>query len=139
MKARQEHVVGLPRQAVTLLQALPRSPGRDFLFGRGRQGFNSGGWPLKRLQDRLGDAVGPFTFHDLRDAVRSGLDHLGIAHDVKEAVLAHVPTKLVRTYSAGAPLEAKRRALQAWADRLDVIVGNVAPSNVVALRVEAPA
>ena len=65
--------------------------------------------------------------------MRSGLDHLGIAHDVKEAVLAHVPSKLVRTYSAGAPLEAKRRALQAWADKLDTIVGNAAPTNVVAM------
>ena len=133
MKSRHEHAIALPRQAVAMLEALPRSAGRDLLFGRGAKGFNSGGHPLDRLRARLGSAVGDFTFHDLRDAVRSGLDHLGIAEDVKEAVLAHVPTKLVRTYSAGAPLEAKRRALQAWADRLDVITGEGEPGNVVAM------
>jgi integrase len=133
MKSRHEHAVALPRQAIAMLEALPRATERDLLFGRGAKGFNSGGHPIRRLHARLGSAVGDFTFHDLRDAVRSGLDHFGIAHDVKEAVLAHVPTKLVRTYSAGAPLEAKRRALQAWADRLDAIVGNAAATNVVAL------
>jgi integrase len=52
-------------------------------------------------------------FHDLRRTVRDRLTRdLGVALPVAEAVIGHVPAKLIRTYNpSGVPLKDKRNAL----------------------------
>ena len=52
--------------------------------------------------------------HDLRRAVRTGIDQLGTPPHICEAVLNHLPPKLVRTYNLNTYENEKRKALSAW-------------------------
>jgi integrase len=56
-----------------------------------------------------------FTLHDLRRTVRSGLSRLGVAADVAEAVIGHVPAGIVRVYDRHQRVAEKRDALERWA------------------------
>jgi hypothetical protein len=59
--------------------------------------------------------------HDLRRAVRTGLGRLGVLPHVAEAVLNHLPPKLVRTYDLNSYDAEKREALSKWARHLNKI------------------
>jgi hypothetical protein len=71
--------------------------------------------------------------HDLRRVVRSGLSALKVPHVVCEAILAHTPPGIVRTYDVHEYQDEKREALEVWARRIEGIV-NPPPSNVIRLR-----
>lgn len=66
----------------------------------------------------------PIRVHDIRRTVRDRLTRdLRVAPSVAEAILGHVPPKLVRTYApSGVALRDKRAALQRWGRELDRIV-----------------
>jgi hypothetical protein len=70
--------------------------------------------------------------HDIRRTVRTGLGALGIQPHIAEAVLNHLPPKLVRTYDRNTYLAEKRAALDAWANHLRVIISGA--TNVQRLR-----
>src|SRR5262249_38618647 len=96
-KNHTEHVVPLTDKALAILEAAPRYESRDNVFGMGRGGYK--GW--SKSKSTLDDATKlktPWTLHDIRRTVRTGLGQLGIAPHVAEAVLNHLPTKLLRTY-----------------------------------------
>jgi hypothetical protein len=62
-------------------------------------GDGYGNW--SKAKSKLDAIVGlkePWTLHDLRRTVRTGLGMLGIAPHIAEAVLNHLPAKLIRTY-----------------------------------------
>jgi hypothetical protein len=71
--------------------------------------------------------------HDLRRTGRTGLGILGVAPHIAEAVLNHLPPKLVRTYDRNSYEREKRAALDLWAAHLTRLVSGEA-SNVVPLR-----
>jgi hypothetical protein len=56
-----------------------------------------------------------------------------VAPHVAEAVLNHLPPKLVRTYDTNDYFKEKREALDRWAAHLMRLVGGD-PNNVVPLR-----
>ncbi len=85
------------------------SPQRAFEALRARAGFED------------------WTLHDIRRTVATELDRLGIAPQVREAILGHAPDKLSRTYSKHVPLLEMRRALEKWSAKLDEII-KTAPS-----------
>ena len=72
--------------------------------------------------------------HDLRRAVRTGIDQLGTPPHICEAVLNHLPPKLVRTYNLNTYENEKRKALSAWAHHLKTIVAQATGANVAALK-----
>ena len=74
----------------------------------------------------------PWTNHDLRRVVRSGLSRLRIAEEVREAVLAHVRPGIKGTYDVHDYFDEKREALELWAARLRSIV-EPPPANLYAL------
>ena len=76
----------------------------------------------------------PWTLHDLRRTVRTGLGKLGIAPHVAEAVLNHLPPKLIRTYDRNKYESEKRVALDQWATHLKTIVAQATGANVAPLR-----
>lgn len=81
------------------------------------------------------NALQGWCFHDLRRTVRTGLGGIpGIPHDIRELVIAHVPSALVRTYDLHAYREEKRAALEAWNGRLMRIIEPVASENVVSIK-----
>ena len=67
---------------------------------------------LKRLK------VAPFTVHDLRRTVRTGLARVGVRPDIAERVLNHKLDKLLLTYDRHGYLDERRDALERWAAHL---------------------
>ena len=72
--------------------------------------------------------------HDLRRTVRTGLGTLGVVPHVAEAVLNHLPAKLIRTYDRNTYTADKKAALDSWATHLAVAIAKAKGENVVAMR-----
>ncbi|MFC3725462.1 tyrosine-type recombinase/integrase [Neoaquamicrobium sediminum] len=90
---------------------------------------------------RLQVAGEPWTPHDIRRTVATGLAGIGIMPHVIEAVLNHISgfrSGVAGIYNRNRYEPEKRRALDQWAERLDAIVSGRA-AKVVPLRLEASA
>jgi hypothetical protein len=66
--------------------------------------------------------------------VSTGLGKLDVAPRTAEAVLNHLPPKLIRTYDRNTYLPEKRAALEQWTTHLKTIVAQATGANVTALR-----
>ncbi|MBI4861931.1 MAG: hypothetical protein HY815_16985 [Candidatus Riflebacteria bacterium] len=80
-----------------------------------------------------------WTLHDLRRTVSTRMhEDLGIQPHIVEAVLNHVSghrSGVAGTYNRAHYVEDKRRALVAWANHIDRLVGRgEGPPNVVPIR-----
>jgi integrase len=128
-KNKQKHVVPLTDPAMAILQAQPRRPS-GIVFGNGARGFN--GWSQAKRTMQL--TIAPWTLHDIRRTVRTGIGKLGIQPHIGEAVLNHLPPVLGRTYDVNSYEAEKRRALELWAGHLMVAVAQATGDNVTALR-----
>ena len=130
-KNKQRHVVPLTDQAVAILRAQSRRA-NGIVFGSGARGY--GGW--NRAKGRMDQSLTlpPWTLHDLRRTVRSGLGKLGVQPHIAEAVLNHLPPALVRTYDTNTYEAEKRRALELWESHLMVAVAQATGANVTPLR-----
>jgi len=60
----------------------------------------------------------PWTNHDIRRTVRSGLSRLKITEEAREAILAHVRPGIKGTYDLYDYFDEKREALELWATRV---------------------
>jgi integrase len=125
-----EHVLPLSDTAMEVLQAIPYQ--RDVIFGHGRNGF-SGFAKAKRALDKA-SGVANWTVHDIRRTVRTGLGKLGVAPHVAEAVLNHLPAKLIRTYDRNTYEPEKRAALDNWANHIRFIIAQSEGANVHKLK-----
>jgi integrase len=108
-------------------------------FSKGRQAINTK--MLAIAQKERGEAVviPPWTLHDIRRTVATGMARAGIAVRVTEAVLNHVSGTaggIVAVYQRHDYADEKRQALEAWARMVDGIV-NGTPANVVKLEARA--
>jgi integrase len=130
-KNNQTHVVPLCDAALEILKGIPRQD-REHVLGRGRAGFN--GWSRSKvLFDNKVKLSEPWTLHDLRRTVRTGLGMLGVAPHVAEAVLNHLPAKLIRTYDRNTYAAEKKAALELWANHLAVAIAQASGANVTRL------
>jgi integrase len=134
------HVVRLSPQAQAIVAAEPRSDATSLVFP-GRFGANAfNGYAQAKVALDRASGVTNWTLHDLRRTCATGLQKLGVRLEVTEAVLNHTSSSrggIVGVYQRHDWAYEKRAALQAWADRLDAIVGgraDVECANVVALR-----
>jgi integrase len=127
-----EHIVPLPDAALSILQGIVRRENRDHVFGVRNGGFS--GW--SKAKAALGKTVGiaDWRLHDLRRTVRTGLGKLGVQPHVAEAVLNHLPPKLIRTYDRNTYEAEKRDALDKWASHLKVVIAQATGANVTAIR-----
>jgi integrase len=124
--------VPLSDAAMEILESVEQREGRELLFGSGKGGYS--GW--SKSKEQMDEAVKikkPWTLHDLRRTGRTGLGILGVAPHVAEAVLNHLPAKLIRTYDTNDYHAEKRAALDLWAAHLMRLV-NGETSNMVPLR-----
>jgi integrase len=155
----QEHEVPLPRQAAAILAGRTRLEGRELVFGAGAGPF--WGWSQakerldaaiarRRAEERLGrplgdgeapaagDALAPWTLHDLRRTLATGMNEIGVAPHVVEAVLNHVgghKSGVAGVYNRAKYREEKRAALQRWADHVErVVAGEGAAAEAVPLQ-----
>jgi integrase len=132
-KNKQTHVVPLSDSATTILKNIPQRANRDFVFGAGKGGYS--GWSKSKAEfDALLGLKEDWTLHDLRRTVRTGLGKLGVQPHVAEAVLNHLPPKLIRTYDRNTYAAEKRDALDKWATHLKTMVAQATGANVTSLR-----
>jgi integrase len=133
----RSHIVPLPASAVELLQKVPRLPG-DFVFTVDGAGPASAFAHAKeRLDDAIDPALEPWTFHDLRRSLATGLQRLGIRLEVTEAVLNHVSgsrSGVAGIYQRHDWASEKRAALEAWSNHVLKIVNGSVTSNVFQMR-----
>ena len=136
-KNKNRHVVPLTDQALEILQSQPRRLNNENVFGLGAHGF--AGWG--RAQDLIrkgatiaGEPLPRWTIHDTRRTVRTGLGKLGIEPHICEAVINHLPAKLIRNYDTNKYEAQKRSALERWEAHLMVAIAQATGANVTPLR-----
>ena len=129
-----ENIVPLADTAISILQGIKRRERRDYVFGLARANGGFSGW--SEAKRRLDKAVGfdDWHLHDLRRTVRTGLGKLGVQPHVAEAVLNHLPPKLIRTYDRNTYAAEKRDALDKWATHLRITIAQATGTNVTAIR-----
>jgi len=132
-----DHVVPLTAQAQAIIEQTHHVLGQDTVFARS-SGFSDWSGSKAELDEACG--VADWTLHDIRRTVRTGLGNLKdkdgkalVLPHVAEAVLNHLPPKLVRTYDTNSYDSEKRAALEQWASHLMVEVGKATGANVTRL------
>lgn len=144
-KGGHSHTIPITPPMRALLDARPRRPGRDLIFGRddGRP-FGNWGWAKIALDARIKAAsfeMKAWRLHDLRRSAATGMGELGIEPHVIEAALGHVSefrTPISRVYNLSRYEAPIRAALTAWAAHLDeIITGRVVGDRVVPLPLRA--
>ncbi|GGG52591.1 integrase [Caldovatus sediminis] len=145
-KNRRPHDVPLSAEAVGIIRAVRRRKADRLVFEGVNGNPPSGFGKMKaRLDAALADAarqggpeVAPWTLHDLRRTVATGLQRLGVRLEVIEAVLNHVSGSragIVGVYQRHGWAREKAEALRGWAAHvMRYVDGGAAVSNVVPLR-----
>lgn len=95
-----------------------------FPSGRNRDDGSEGCLTANRLATGLrgtmpymvAQGVEPFTPHDVRRTVATGMGDIGVADDLVELTLNHAVRKLKKTYDKSRKTQIRRRAMTAWAD-----------------------
>jgi integrase len=116
VKNNRQHVIPMSEPVRSLIKAIQKTPGRDFVFGYGDGGFS--GW--SRCKERLDAAVTlpPWVLHDLRRTVATGMGDLGVKPHIIEAALNHVTghkAGVAGIYNRSAYEKDVRRAFVLWA------------------------
>ena len=123
-----QHAVPLSPWARSIITKLPRFVGSDLVFTTTGSTSVSGYSRAKGALDRKvaelngGAAIAPWTFHDCRRSVASGMAKLGIALPVIERILNHVSGSsfggVAGIYQRYSFEDEMRAALEAWSQHL---------------------
>jgi integrase len=116
----EPHTVPLNKPALNVIQDLPRIASSERAFTTNGKTSVSGWSRAKRNLDDL-SKVKDWRIHDLRRTVATGLQKLGVALVVIEAVLGHSSgsrSGVVGIYQRHSFDAEKRAALDAWGDRV---------------------
>jgi integrase len=143
-KNNREHIVPLSEAAIAILKDLPRLKG-GLLFSTTGNTPASGLSGAKARIDALMLAemqkvdpkykLAPWTWHDLRRTVASGLQRLGFPIEIVEAVLNHKSGTLrgvAGIYARHDYFDEKTAALEAWGRHISGLINPAA--NVLRLR-----
>ena len=144
MKGDAPHTVPLTDDALRIIEALPRFGDGDYLFSATREArpINAFTRPKTRLdrlmleelrRDHPEAELPPFTIHDVRRSMRTGLSALPIPGLVRELVIGHAKPGLHKIYDQFAYLDEKRHALELWAARVRSLI-EPPPDKVIPLR-----
>jgi integrase len=136
-KNRLPHVVPLSDAARAILEARPRRANRHLVFGDGEGPYSAWGQARKALARRIlanreAELAGldpaevkpieHFTLHDIRRSVVTGMNELGVAPHVVEAVVNHVSgvarAGVAGIYNKAQYLPEKGAALSRWAEQV---------------------
>ncbi len=131
MKRKKEHRVPLSKEALKLIERLPRTS--EYLFT-----VNGNGKPIvamslrKALHRHGGDA---FTVHGMRSAFRDwGGERTSAPRELLEVALAHaIGNQTEAAYARGDLLEKRRRVMQQWAEHCATPSAPADRSKVVAM------
>jgi integrase len=134
-KGKRDHEIPLSPTMLALLGDR-QLPGKPVFTTNGQKPY-AGQKRLKAILDRESGVAG-WTFHDFRRTASTGMAALHVPQDTIDRVLNHAKGALAGTYNRHQYLDEKRRALEAWAERVTVIVGDGRDAaNVVELHASA--
>jgi integrase len=120
-KNSRQHELPLSRQALAILERLPRRNSSAFVFG-GERGFRSWDYGKQQVDERAG--IADWHLHDLRRTCATQMAELGVQPHIVEAVLNHQSGHkggVAGIYNRAKYSDDMRSALQRWADALDQI------------------
>jgi integrase len=113
--------------AVETIKTIKPIAGCDFVFSTtgttAFSGFSNFKEKLDRKIEELKKAhppkyarqfAEPWTFHDLRRTVKTGLADLGVASDVRDLLLNHTLQGMNKVYDHSQRADEKRKALELW-------------------------
>jgi integrase len=130
MKADAPHVVPLSPAVMAILESLPRWHGKYVFSVKDGERPITGFSVIKGRVDARMPGVAPWTFHDVRRSMRTGLSALRIQDVVAELCIGHTQKGLHKTYDQHAYLDERRHALDAWANRVLSVVEPGRAKNV---------
>lgn len=119
----------IPDALIPTLQSLCEQHKGGYLLGELKNSEAVSGWGGK-VYKLLGHEDA-WSLHDLRRTVATGLNDMGIAPHVVEALLGHSIQGVAGIYNRSQYLPEKRDALNKWQDRLALLRGDT--NNVVML------
>jgi integrase len=140
------HLVPLAREIIEGRRKIDGEREHVFTGRTGKTAISGLGNMKKRLNRFIAEAVAEgrasfgevaWVLHDIRRTVATNLQRLGFPLPVTEAVLGHVSgsrSGIVGIYQRYSYEEEKRRAFEAWAERLAEIVSGKRNRKVVRLR-----
>lgn len=154
MKGGFAQTVPLSPTAIEVLGALPRFAGGDYVFStmagqRPVSGFSKMKSRLDGAMVKLASegaaqpetvTIEPFTLHDLRRTVRTGLSSVGVLPVIAELTIGHKQTGISAIYDRHRYDLEKRDALERWERKLLATVNTApptAPGVVVQMRSRA--
>jgi integrase len=115
------HDVPLTDLAWSIFQQQPTTG--EYVFGPG--GFTAWSDRKKRLDKRLGEAVAPWTLHDIRRSVATRMADLGVAPHIIEQVLNHQSGHkrgVAGIYNRSSYAREVRAAVALWSDHVSAVV-----------------
>jgi integrase len=133
-KNKRSHVVPLAPAARDIIRAVKRTSD-VFVFSTTGSTPVSGWSKVKRRLDSL-MGVEPWRVHDLRRTAVTGMAELNISTDVIELTVNHVSGSrggIAGVYNRSEKIDERRKALEAWSNKIDIIVKG-RPANVVKLQ-----
>ncbi len=141
-KNHHPHSVALTDEAVALLRTVKRRRGAEMVFEGPRRTAFSGFGKLKGGIDtalaEAGQTIPPWTMHDLRRTLATGMQRLGVRLEVTEAVLNHISgsrSGIVGVYQRHGWEREKIEAMKAWTGHvMQAAEGKSGRGNVVAMR-----
>jgi integrase len=123
--------IPLSKPARAIIDGLPDGDGLVFATN----GTPVSGWSkLKRRLDGLAKLEAPWTVHDFRRSVSTGMNERGAEPHIVEAVLGHTVKGVAAVYNKAKHEAAKRAALEAWGAHISALVHGKARGKVVPMR-----
>jgi integrase len=140
--------IPLSKPAAAIVEKLPKIAKSEFVFTTNGKTPVSGWSRIKQTIDKnievqavCGErekvAVPPWTLHDLRRTVATGLQKLGVSLQVIEAILGHVAGSragVVGIYQRHSFDKEKAAALEAWGAQVMSLVEGKRPGKVLPMR-----
>lgn len=140
MKTGVALAIPLSKKAEALIDGFPRF-GSVFVFtANGKAPYSAGHGPKQRLDGRINAARGedvepiePWTLHDIRRTVATGLQKLKVDYEVRRAVLGHAVQGMGGVYDRHDLFEEKKEALEIWTRHVEGLLSDE-PAKIIELR-----
>jgi integrase len=118
------HDIPIARTVRAILEGRPKIDDRDFIFGYRNGPFN--GWAKAKLAlDARTGPMKPWTLHDLRRSVATGMADIGVQPHIIEAVLNHVSGHkggIAGIYNRATYAKEKAEALARWDEHVRTLI-----------------
>jgi integrase len=136
------NIVHLSRQALAVLEEIPKTTGELLFASRGAapNGYSKAKARLDGYMAEIaGGSIEPWVLHDLRRTFTEGMARVGIEPHVADRVLNHQAgtiSGVAKIYNKFAYLEKRELALDAWGMFVELVCERNLPSKVAEARVE---